>query len=46
MGLKKTMDAEQIVNYLLKKNIGVILKKLWGEKGLLYNPNNKLVHGF
>ncbi len=32
MGLKKTIEVEQIVNYFLKKYKGVILENLWGRK--------------
>ena len=39
------MTADEIINYCLKNLKGVVLVKSWGEKGIFYNPENKLKRG-
>ena len=39
------MTADEIINYCLKNLKDVVLVKSWGEKGIFYNPENKLKRG-
>lgn len=39
------MDAEHIIKYVLMNYSGVVLKSLWGEKALVYNPGDQLPNG-
>lgn len=39
------MKAEEILNYCLENLEGTVLVESWGEKGIFYNPENKLKRG-
>lgn len=39
------MKSEEILNYCLQNLEGTVLVNSWGEKGIFYNPNNKLKRG-
>lgn len=44
--LKKTsMKTEEILSYCLENLEGTVLVNSWGEKGIFYNPENKLQRG-
>ncbi|MDE7440326.1 MAG: hypothetical protein K2N23_07460 [Clostridia bacterium] len=39
------MTADEIINYCLENLDGVMLVNSWGERGIFYNPENKLKRG-
>ncbi|MDE5671431.1 MAG: hypothetical protein K2I14_08255 [Eubacterium sp.] len=39
------MESEEILNYCLEHLGGTVLVNSWGEKGIFYNPDNKLKRG-
>ena len=39
------MNAEEILNYCLENLEDTVLVESWGEKGIFYNPENKLKRG-
>ena len=39
------MSADEIINYCLESLEGVVLVNSWGERGIFYNPENKLKRG-
>ena len=39
------MTADEIINYCLKNLEGVVLVNSWGERGIFYNPQNRLKRG-
>ena len=39
------MTADEIINYCLENLEGVALVNSWGERGIFYNPENKLKRG-
>lgn len=39
------MQAEEILQYCLENFEGTVLVSSWGEKGVFYNPENKLKRG-
>lgn len=39
------MQAEEIISYCLENFEGTVLVNSWGEKGIFYNPDNKLKRG-
>ncbi len=39
------MTADEIINYCLENLKGVVLVNSWGERGIFYNPENKLKRG-
>lgn len=39
------MNADEIINYCLENLEGVVLVNSWGERGIFYNPENKLKRG-
>lgn len=39
------MKSEEILNYCLQNLEGTVLVNSWGEKGIFYNPDNKLKRG-
>lgn len=39
------MTADKIINYCLENLEGVVLVNSWGERGIFYNPENKLKRG-
>ena len=42
---KINMKTEDILNYCLENLDGTVLVNSWGEKGIFYNPENKLKRG-
>lgn len=41
----KKMNSEEILNYCIENLEGTVLVNSWGEKGIFYNPDNKLKRG-
>ena len=39
------MFADEIINYCLENLEGVVLVNSWGERGIFYNPENRLKRG-
>ena len=39
------MNADEILEYCLKKLAGTVLVNSWGERGIFYNPEGKLKRG-
>ncbi|MDE6585744.1 MAG: hypothetical protein K2K80_03590 [Clostridia bacterium] len=39
------MTADEIIKYCLENLEGVVLVNSWGERGIFYNPQNKLKRG-
>ncbi len=39
------MQVDEIISYCLEKFEGTVLVNSWGEKGIFYNPDNKLKRG-
>ena len=39
------MKSQEILNYCLENLDGTVLVNSWGEKGIFYNPDNKLKRG-
>lgn len=39
------MNIEEIIDYCLSNFKGTVLVESWGEKGIFYNPNQKLKRG-
>ena len=39
------MESEEILNYCLEHLEGTVSVSSWGEKGIFYNPDNRLKRG-